>query len=337
MLKPPRKHHKNQFTHIANHGARVKKQLDLPGLALGCWPLAGMTRAGVTREAAVETVAAAIDHGITHLDTAYCYGENGESERAIAQAIKGRQNEVTIASKCGIHWQAGKKQTVDGHPDKIIQEVQESLDRLQLDRLDLLYLHTPDPNIPIQESAGALRRLLDEGTVRAVGLSNGNVEECRLFAETCPLSACQRHFNMLQQEIGPELLPYCQSKQMAMVTYWPLMKGLLTGKMERDHVFSQTDSRHKYPMFRGEEFQKNLDFVETIQSLATQQKMSLVSLVLAWTMAQKGITTVLFGATSAKQVAANAQALGCHLDDSIILSINEAIQQRGPILGGRKV
>ena len=124
----------------------MKKQLELPGLALGCWPLAGMTRAGVTREAAVETVAAAIDHGITHLDTAYCYGENGESERAIAQAIKGRQNEVTIASKCGIHWQAGKKQTVDGHPDKIIQEVQESLDRLQLDRLDLLYLHT----LPIQ-------------------------------------------------------------------------------------------------------------------------------------------------------------------------------------------
>ena len=171
-----------------------------------------MTRAGVTREAAVETVAAAIDHGITHLDTAYCYGENGESERAIAQAIKGRQNEVTIASKCGIHWQVGKKQTVNGHPDRIIQEVQESLDRLQLDRLDLLYLHTPDPNIPIQESAGALRRLLDEGTVRAVGLSNGNVEECRLFAETCPLSACQRHFNMLQQEIRPVLLPYCQSK-----------------------------------------------------------------------------------------------------------------------------
>ena len=124
---------------------------------------------------------------------------------------------------------------------------------------------------------------------------------------------------------------------MAMVTYWPLMKGLLTGKMKRDQVFSQTDSRHKYPMFRGEEFQKNLDFVETIQSLATQQNMSLVSMVLAWTMAQKGITTVLFGATSAKQVAANAQALGCHLDNSIILSINEAIQQRGPILGGRKV
>ena len=109
----------------------MKKQLTLPSLALGCWPLAGMTRAGVTHQAAIETVAAAIDHGITHLDTAYCYGEHGESERAIAQAIKGRQHEVTIASKCVIHWQAGKKQAIDGQPEKNIREVKDSLERLQ--------------------------------------------------------------------------------------------------------------------------------------------------------------------------------------------------------------
>ena len=315
----------------------MKQQLTLPGLALGCWPLAGMTRPGVTRQAAIETVAAAIDHGITHFDTAYCYGEHGESEKAIAQATQGRQNEVTIASKCGIHWQAGKKQTVDGRPETIIREVKESLLRLQLENIDLLYLHTPDPKIPIEESAGALRRLLDEGVARAVGLSNGSVEECKLFAETCPLTACQRHFNMLQQEIRPALLPYCQSERIAMVTYWPLMKGLLTGRMERDQVFPKTDSRHKYLTFRGEEFQKNLDFVETIRSLATQQNMDLVSLVLAWTMAQEGITTVLFGATSAKQVATNARALTCQLDDSTIHAVNDAIQQRGRVLGSRKV
>ncbi len=315
----------------------MQQQLTLPGLALGCWPLAGMTRPGVTRQAAIETVAAAIDHGITHLDTAYCYGENGESEKAIAQAAQGRRNEVTIASKCGIHWQAGKKQTVDGRPETIIREAKESLLRLQADTIDLLYLHTPDPKIPIKESAGALRRLLDEGVVRAVGLSNGNVEECKLFAETCPLTACQRHFNMLQQEIRPALLPYCKSEQIAMVTYWPLIKGLLTGRMERNQVFLKTDSRHKYLMFHGEEFQKNLDFVDTIRSLAIQQNMDLVSLVLAWTMAQEGITTVLFGATSAKQVAANAKALNCRLDGSIIQAINDAIQQRGLVLGSRKV
>lgn len=314
----------------------MDKQFALPALALGCWPLAGMTRTGVTRQAAKETVAAAIDHGITHLDTAYCYGEDGESERAIALAIKGRRDAISIASKCGIHWQVGKKQVVNGHPDRLIQEVKESLLRLQVDHLDLLYLHTPDPKIPIQESAGALRRLLDEGTIQAAGLSNGNTDDCKLFAETCPLTACQRHFNMLQQEIRSELLPYCRSKEIAMVAYWPLMKGLLTGRMKRDQVFPKTDSRHKYPMFNGDEFQKNLSFVETIQTIATQLDVSLSSLVLAWTMGQEGISTVLFGATNAEQVAANATALYCSLDDNTVSAINEAVRQRGTVLGGRK-
>ena len=314
----------------------MDKQFALPALALGCWPLAGMTRTGVTRQAAKETVAAAIDHGITHLDTAYCYGEDGESERAIAQAIKGRRDAISIASKCGIHWQAGKRQVVNGHPDRLIEEVKESLLRLQVDHLDLLYLHTPDPKIPIQESAGALRRMLDEGTIQAAGLSNGNTEDCKVFAETCPLTACQRHFNMLQQEIRSELLPYCQSKEIAMVAYWPLMKGLLTWWMKRDQVFPKTDSRHKYPMFNGDEFQKNLTFVETIQTIATQLDVSLSSLVLAWTMGQEGITTVLFGATNAEQVAANATALYCSLDRNTVSAINEAVRQRGTVLGGRK-
>jgi aryl-alcohol dehydrogenase-like predicted oxidoreductase len=315
----------------------VNKQFTLPALALGCWPLAGMTRTGVTRKAAKETVAAAIDHGITHLDTAYCYGENGESERAIAHAIKGRHDAVSIASKCGIHWQAGKKQVINGHPDKLIEEVKESLLRLQIDHLDLLYLHSPDPNTPIQESAGALRQLLDEGTIQAAGLSNGNTKDCELFAEICPLAACQRHFNMLQQEICSELLPYCRSKEIAMVAYWPLMKGLLTGKMKRDQVFPKTDSRHKYPMFCGDEYQKNLTFVETIHAIATRLNVSLSSLVLAWTMGQQGITTVLFGATNAEQVATNAKSLYCQLDHDTILAIDRAIQRRGAILGSRRV
>jgi aryl-alcohol dehydrogenase-like predicted oxidoreductase len=296
-----------------------------------------MTRTGVTRQAARETVAAAIDHGITHLDTAYCYGENGESERAIAQAIKGRRSGISIASKCGIHWQAGKRQAINGQPNRLIQEVKESLLRLQVDHLDLLYLHTPDPNTPLQESAGALRQLLDEGVIQSAGLSNGNTEDCKLFAEICPLTACQRHFNMLQQEIRSELLPYCRSKEIAMVAYWPLMKGLLTGRMKRNQVFPKTDSRHKYPMFSGDEYQKNLTFVETIQAIATQLDVSLSSLVLAWTMGQDGITTVLFGATSAKQVTANAKALYCQLDHDTNLAINQAVQQRGTILGSRRV
>lgn len=306
-------------------------------LALGCWPLAGMTRAGVSRDAAIQTVAAALEHGITHLDTAYCYGEHGESERAIAAAIHGRRGQVVLASKCGIHWGPDRKQVIDGSPDRIQREVDKSLSRLQTDYLDLLYLHTPDPNIPIETSASALRGLLESGTVRAVGLSNGSVEACKRFATACPLAACQRHFNMLQQEIRPVLLPWCRSHAVSLFVYWPLMKGLLAGGMTRDRVFPTSDSRHKYPMFQGEEYQRNLDFVDAIQQVAGRLNVSLVALVLAWTMAQSGITSVLVGATSPAQVEANADALTCHLDETAHAEIAEAIARRGPVRGGRTV
>jgi aryl-alcohol dehydrogenase-like predicted oxidoreductase len=129
-------------------------------LGLGCWPLAGMTRTGVTREEAVATVAAALDSGITHLDTAYCYGEQGESERAICTALRGHPRErVFLAGKCGIHWAPGRRQTVDGSPARLTREADESLRRLGTDHLDLLYLHAPDPATPIEDSAAALAEL----------------------------------------------------------------------------------------------------------------------------------------------------------------------------------
>lgn len=320
-------------------GQRPLGQTDMTvsPLALGCWPLAGMTRTGISRDAAIRTVAAALEHGITHLDTAYCYGEHGESEQAIAAAIHGRRGHVVLASKCGIHWGPDRKQVIDGSPDRIQREVEESLSRLQTDYLDLIYLHTPDPNIPIETSASALRGLLESGTVRAVGLSNGSVEACQRFAAACPMAACQRHFNMLQQEIRPALLPWCRSHAASLFVYWPLMKGLLAGGMARDRVFPTTDSRHKYLMFQGEEYQRNLDFVDAIQQVADRLNVSSVALVLAWTMAQSGITSVLVGATSPAQIEANAAALTCHLDEAAHAEIAQAISSRGPVRGGRTV
>jgi len=176
-------------------------------LGLGCWPIAGMTRDGVSREAAVATVRAAVDAGITHLDTAYCYGERGESELAIRAAIAGRRDAVVIAGKCGIHWEPDaartppRRQVVDGRPERIRAEVDESLTRLGTDRLDLLYLHAPDPAVPIEDSAGALKRLLEAGKARAIGLSNASAANLARFAAVCPLAACQMQFNMLQREI----------------------------------------------------------------------------------------------------------------------------------------
>ncbi|NCY02879.1 MAG: aldo/keto reductase [Planctomycetia bacterium] len=307
-------------------------------LGLGCWPLAGMTREGITPEAATATVAAALDAGVVHLDTAYCYGERGESERAIARALTGRRRDAAvIAGKCGIHWESGRRQCLDGRPERIRIEVDESLARLGTDHLDLLYLHAPDPAVPVEESAGALSRLLEAGKTRAVGVSNVSLAQLERFATACPPAACQFHFNMLQREIETEILPWCRSRGVAMFVYWPLMKGLLAGEMRRDQVFPPTDSRHKYPMFTGTEFQRNLDFVDALRPQADRLGCRLAELVLAWTAEQPGITCVLFGATSPEQVRRNAGALACELDDTARGEIALAIEARGPVANRRPV
>lgn len=306
-------------------------------LGLGCWPLAGMTREGITPEAALATVAAAVDAGIMHLDTAYCYGEQGESEGAIRAGLRGRRDRVILAGKCGIHWEPGRTQCVDGRPTRLRREVDESLARLGTDRLDLLYLHAPDPTIPIEESAGALRGLLEAGKARAIGGSNMTVAQLERFSAECPLAACQMPYNMLQRGIEDAILPWCRRNQVAMVVYWPLMKGLLAGRMHRGRVFSASDSRHKYPMFNGAEFERNLDFVDALRPIAARLQCDLPDLVLAWTAEQDGITSVLFGATSPDQVLANARALACDLDDEARAAIRLAIAERGPVAGRRAV
>ncbi len=306
-------------------------------LGLGCWPLAGMTREGVTESDAVATIRTAIDAGITHLDTAYCYGEAGESECRIAMALAGRRGQVVLAGKCGIHWETGRRQVVDGRPERLRLEVEESLRRLGTDHLDLLYLHAPDPEVPVAESAGELSRLLDAGKTRAVGGSNMSLAQLRQFASACPLSACQMPYNMLQREIEESIVPWCLDHQVAVVCYWPLMKGLLAGRMTRTTAFPPTDSRQKYPMFNGNEFERNLDFVDRLRTIATRLGCTVPDLVLAWTAARPGITSVLFGATSAGQVRENAAALACHLDSDAFLEIDTAIRDRGPVAGRRAV
>jgi aryl-alcohol dehydrogenase-like predicted oxidoreductase len=317
-------------------------------LGLGCWPLAGMTRAGVTREAAVATVRAALDAGITHLDTAYCYGEQGESEQAIHAALESAggastRDAVVIAGKCGIHWEPDaaqtppRRQVVDGSPARIRAEVEESLRRLGTDRFDLLYLHAPDPAVPIEESAGELRRLQEQGKARAIGLSNGSRQSLERFAAACPLAACQLPFNMLQREIEQDILPWCIEQGVGLVVYWPLMKGLLAGKMHRGQVFPQSDSRHKYAIFQGENLVRNLEFVDSLRPVAARLGVALADLVLAWTAEQPGITSVLFGSTSPAQVAENVQAFGCKLDDPARQTIASAIAARGTVPGRRPV
>lgn len=303
-------------------------EIQITPVAMGCWPITGITSVDVEENQSLATLTAAFDAGINFFDTAYCYGFEGESERMIATALGSRRHEIVIATKGGIHWEHGK-QIKDGSPATLLRQCEESLRRLQTDYVDLLYLHAPDPRTPVAESAAALRQLLEAGKARSIGVSNFTRPQLLEFAAVCPLSAYQPHYNMLQREIELEQLPWCVANQVSIICYWPLMKGLLAGKLPRDHQFHARDGRQKYPMFHGDEWQKNHDFLDTLRPIARDCGRSVAQLVINWTIQQPGITAALCGAKRPDQIQDNAGGMGWKLTPQQMSAINSALTTRG--------
>lgn len=303
--------------------------LQISEIALGCWPIAGLTSPGTSDAESIAAIQACFDLGINHLDTAYMYGRSGESERLIARALGHRRNEMVIGTKCGLHWTPACNQTHDARPATLRRECEESLRRLQTDRVEVLYLHAPDKSVPVSESAGELKRLLDEGKTLAVGASNLTVAQLEEFSAVCPLAAYQPPYNMLMRQIEVDVLPWCREHGVAVLVYWPLMKGLLAGKISRDYVFGPDDSRHKYPMFLGEERRKNHDFVDRIQAIAQEAGHTVVELVINWTVHQSGITAALCGAKRPDQIRECAGGSGWQLTVEQFAQIDRALAERG--------
>lgn len=304
--------------------------IEVTPIALGCWPIAGMTSPGVNDDDSLATIRACFDLGINHLDTAFCYGRDGESERLIARAVGSRRDEMVIATKGGIHWLPdGGPQGRDGSPATLRRECEESLLRLKIDHVDLYYLHAPDPRVPVAESAGAIRRLMDEGKTQSAGASNLTLAQLKEFAAECPLAAFQPPYNMLQRHIESDILPWCREQGVAVLVYWALMKGLLAGKLGRDHVFGPDDNRRKYPMFRGDEYQKNLDLVDRLTRIAAEAGHTVAELVLNWTIHQPGITAALCGAKRPQQIRENALGAGWKLTPGQLSQIDQALAARG--------
>ena len=301
-------------------------------VAMGCWPIAGVTSLNVNRNDSLATLETAFKSGVNFFDTGHVYGYHGESEKLIADALKTRRDEIVIATKGGFLWNEFGKQARDGRPQTLRRQCEESLERLETDRVDLLYLHGPDPNVPISESAGALRELRDAGKTRAVGLCNANQSQLEEFAAECRLDAYQPHYNMLQREIEDAEAPWCVENKVSVMAYWPLMKGLLAGKLPRDHHFDPRDGRQNYPMFQGDEWQRNQDFVDGLRRIAAECETSVAEVVVNWTIHRPGITSALCGAKRAYQIQENAAAMSWQLTDEQTARINRAIEKRGPIV-----
>jgi aryl-alcohol dehydrogenase-like predicted oxidoreductase len=294
-----------------------------------------MTSLDVSEADSLATLHAAIEAGIDFFDTAYAYGASGESERLIGRAVADRRDKVVIATKGGIEWDSAGQRVIDGRPATLRRQCEESLRRLNTDRIELLYLHAPDPRTPLAESAGELKRLMEEGKALAIGVSNFSLPQLEEFHAACPISAFQPPYNMLQRDIERDSLPWCRDLGISVCVYWPLLKGLLAGKLPRDFVFQKGDGRAKYPMFQGQEWQRNQDLLDELRPIAAEVGKTVAQLVINWTIHQPGITAALCGAKRPEQIRETADAMGWRLSPEQLARIDAALARRGtPVTKG---
>ena len=290
-------------------------------VALGCWPIAGMTSLDVNDDDSRATIRAALDSGVNFLDTAFCYGADGKSEKLVGEVVAGRREEVVIATKGGIHWDADIVRHNDGSPNRIIEECELSLQRMNIEVIDLHYLHSPDPNVPVEESATAFVKLLEAGKIRSVGASNFKLDELKRFHEVCPISAVQNRYNMLQRGLEDEVIPWCLENNVSVMNYWPLMKGLLAGKIRRDFNFDPNDKRLSYDVFQGEKFEQAQQVLDKLDIIAKECDKTVAQVVVNWCIHRPGIGSVLCGAKRAWQIEETAGAMGWRLEGEHLLAL----------------
>jgi aryl-alcohol dehydrogenase-like predicted oxidoreductase len=305
-------------------------------LGLGTWAIGGWQWGGTDEKQAIEGIHAAIDAGITLVDTAPVYGL-GTSEEIVGKALKGRRDKVILATKCGLIWHAQQGNHFfdeDGKPvhrylgaDAIRYEVEQSLKRLQTDTIDLMQTHWQDPTTPIDETMGALMDLKAEGKIRAIGVSNVTTAQMDAYRAAGQLDSDQEQYSMIDREIEATLLPYTRQHNIAMLAYSPLALGLLTGKIGPDRQFSGDDQRIGEPRFSVENRARVAAMLTDFKPLAARHGLSIPQLVIAWTLAQPGVTHVLVGARNAAQAVENAKAGQVTLDADTAAAMDAIISQ----------
>jgi aryl-alcohol dehydrogenase-like predicted oxidoreductase len=292
-------------------------------VGFGCWPIAGISSLGVNDQDSLATIQAALDSGINFFDTAFSYGYDGEADRLLAHVLAHRRGEIVLASKVGSHYDAERRRVVDGRPEVLITHAKQAAKRLGIEQFDVMYLHEVDPQVPLAESAGALAQIVQQGVARYAGVSNVNLPQLREFHEVCPVIVVQPPYNMLQTESVEAIRDFCDQNRIGLACYWVLMKGLLAGKMKRDHQFDPADRRLTYPIYQGQAWERAQDLLDQLRTHALQLNCTLAQLVIAWTLCQPGITAALCGAKRPAQIAETAQAMNITLDATLVQALSE--------------
>ncbi|HBJ02504.1 aldo/keto reductase [Lysinibacillus fusiformis] len=272
-----------------------------------------------------ELVSAALDLGITFIDTADIYGK-GRSEELVGEVLKKYSREdFALATKGGRHWLEDGSVKTDNHPQYLRGAFENSLKRLQMDYVDLYYLHFPDNETPLAESIGELSRLKEEGKIRAIGISNVTLEQLIEANVHNDITVLQSPYNMLNRSGEQDLLPYCIKNEISFIPYGPLAYGLLGGKYTKDFKLGTGDWRISNPLFQGELFEQTLVKIEALKGLAEEKQTTLPNLALAWLLAQDGVDAVIPGGKHKKQVANNVKATDILLTNEDLMNIERIL------------
>ena len=308
-------------------GKGAGRSLTVSRVGLGTWAIGGWMWGGSDDDESVRTIRAAIDQGITLIDTAPVYGF-GRSEEIVGRAIaeSGSRSQVVIATKAGLEW-AGGKVFRNASRERILREAQDSLLRLRTDYIDIYQVHWPDPLVPVEETAEAMQILLEEGTIRAIGVSNFSAAQIERFRAVANLDVVQPPYNLFEREIEAELLRYCRKAGLATLTYGALCRGLLSGKLAEMAQFDTGDLRRNDPKFRPPRYAQYLAAVHRLDQFAqVNYGKRVIHLAVRWLLDQ-GVTTALWGARHPAQLQPVSEVFGWSLDGAAMAEIDRILRE----------
>ena len=305
-------------------------------VGLGTWAIGGWMWGGTDERQSIAAIQASIDAGISLIDTAPAYGM-GLAETIVGKAIAGRREKVVLVTKCGLVWHVNEGAYFfhqDGKPvhrylgaASIRHEVEESLKRLGTDYIDHYVTHWQDATTPIAETVETLVRLKDEGKIRSIGASNVSPEDLVAYIATGALDAIQEEYSMVRRDIETTLLPLCRTSAVSVLSYSSLALGLLSGKVGPERVFAGDDQRKGNPRFSQANREKIARLTRRLEPVAKAHGASIAQVVIAWTIAQPGITFSLCGARDPAQAVENAAAARLRLAENELALISAGVAE----------
>jgi hypothetical protein len=300
---------------------------DVSALGFGCMSLSHAYGTPPSQEDAAKVLHAALDAGYTHVDSAALYGF-GANETLIGNALSGRRKEFVLASKCGMFRNAQGQREIDGRPEAILRTCDDSLSRLETDVIDLYYLHRWDKKVPVEESIGAMARLVEAGKVRAIGMSEVSAATIRRAHAVHPIAAVQTEYSLWTRNAEVAVLDTCRELGIAFVAFSPLARGFLTGELRDVSGLPPKDIRLAMPRFQAGHFEKNLQLLDGFAAVAREQGCTMGQLALAWLLARAPHIIPIPGTTRIDHLRENLGALALTLAPSTVVKLDGLINPR---------